>query len=385
MTVKSLADLDKDIQLAVNTVEETPQLETNNSTLEVQATEVVEESYSPSDALAEILQKQKQQNIDADAPKAKIEGLLSNLKIDVGNIRVVKSDNPLHVHNDINALFIRPTFEVIALQSGYRASFTSLNNNEIINARKINGTEYEQNLKLFKIIFDHISTTSIGKLKFEEFLKNTSENDFTTLVYGLYCATYPKESDYTVKCPKCKADNTAKVSKYSLIEVPNEETIKYVQSIISKNLPPEEALKYSILNIKEKFILEESKTLIEISTPSLYDTINSLSKPSKFRNIEAETFGYLKYITQIAIPNLAALSRGYLEFIEVDQDDQKLDVFIKLSSADKSQLEKMIADKINKYNVNYRLPDITCGSCATEIKKIDIDLLEMLFKNIVGA
>jgi hypothetical protein len=200
-----------------------------------------------------------------------VETKPKNTTFDLKSIKIKRFDNPLDTFENIKELTLKPTFDVIALQSAYRLSFKSLNNDSIIKIRKVSGTAYETNRKMLLHIFNHIESMSIGKLTFDSWLKITSEKDFDTLVYGLYCATYPKEADYKINCPHCNKENTVKMSKESLIEVKDPKVFDVVRSIVDRKLSPSELIKHSSLNysnlleFNSLFYPHFSKYLLKIS------------------------------------------------------------------------------------------------------------------------
>lgn len=307
----------------------------------------------------------------------------TTLKFDLSTIKIRRSENPLDTFENIKELTLRPTFDVIALQSAYRLSFKSLNNDDILKIRKVSGTAYETNRKMLLHIFNHIENFSVGKIDFDTWLKITSEKDFDTLVYGLYCATYPKESDYVIACPHCNSKNTLKMSKESLIEVKDNKVFDVVKSIVDRKLSPRELIKESSLNYANRIALPESNIIIDLINPSLFDMLQAYNKIVEYKNVEPEIFGYLKHISNILIPDMKTYNRtGDLSFIQLESIEDKLAIIKELNADDSKYLIKAITDKLEEYRVEYKLPNIKCNKCTNEITNINVDMTEVLFRKL---
>jgi hypothetical protein len=309
--------------------------------------------------------------------------VLAALNIDLSAINIRKSDNPLGTHQEMDTLFLKPSFEIVALQSGYRAAFRALNNDDMIKVRKFTGTEKEQNLKLFNFTYSKMVNANFGKIDFDLWLKITSEADFETLIYGIYCATFPEEGDYNVICGSCEKTNKAKISKELLIQAKDENEVgSYIRDLLSKNLPANELVKSSVVNNTRRIILPVSKTVLDLTTPTLHDYIRTLNRAEQHPAVEPEIFGYLKHIGTMAIPHIQALSEGRLEFIELETIQDKIRVIIDIDPEDKAFLDKEISAKMDAFKVSYKLPNLKCGHCGEMITDITVDLTNTLFQSI---
>ena len=310
---------------------------------------------------------------------------LKDLRIDLNSINIRREDNPLEIYENIKAIVTKPTFEVIALQSAYRASLNSLNNDDLLKIRKISGSDFEVNKKLLTFVFNRIDSSSLGKISFDDWLRVTAESDFDTLVYGIYCATYPKESDYNVKCPKCGHLNKVKLSKENLIKVLDERIYALVHSIIGRKLSSQELIKESSVNYKKRVMLDDSKVICDLITPTLKDMLDTFNISSSYREVESELFGYIKHTSAIMVPDVSQYEKsGNLQFIDIDNIDEKLNIIKNLSPSDLKQLETEITSKLGEYKVSYKLPGISCASakCGYEIKDISVDMVEVLFRKL---
>ena len=321
-----------------------------------------------------------------EAKKKALDKILSNINVDLSSINIVKSSNPLGTHAELENLFLKPSYDVIALQSGYRTAFRALNNDDMIKVRKFSGTEREQNLKLFTFVYQHMVNSNLGKITFEDWMKVTAEADFETLVYGIYCATFPEEQEYTVGCMHCGKENKAKISKEWLIQAKDDAKVgAYIQDLLSKNYPAGELVKHSVVNNKVRIMLPKSKVIMDLVTPTLADYIRTISRAETNKNVEPEIFGYLKHVGDIFIPHIQALAEGRADFLQLESIEDKIRTIINIDPEDRKMLDKAINDKMNTYKVEYKLPDLTCRHCEKEVKDITVDMTEVLFQNIAKA
>lgn len=374
-----------DLEANINKTEETTVPDQQEPTVE-EAQAELDRVIGMVETATEQANQNQAQSVVEEEKQSDISNLLQSIKIDLNNVSIVKETNPLASFKELDAIFTKPTFEVIALQSGYRSSFRALNNNDLLKIQKISGTEYEQNIKLLNIIFDHAENLSTGKIDFKQFLSVTAEADWDTLIYGIFCATYPKDTDYTIVCPHCAYKNKIKVGKHNLFAPTHtEEVAKYINDVVNRNYSAKDLIQFSMVNTKQRLILDNTKVLIDLVTPTIADYLTSLSRARNYPNIEQEIFGYIKHIGNIAIPNISALRQGKVEFIGLDNLDDKIKVIVDLPDSDKAQLETAISEKMMKYNVDYKIPDIKCQECSGEIKDIRVDVSDLLFKRIAGV
>jgi hypothetical protein len=311
--------------------------------------------------------------------------LLSNLTFDLTKINIRKDGDPLKNFEELKNLMIRPTFEIIAMQSAYRASMVSLNTDEMIKIRKISGTNYEINRKILSAVYNHIHESTLGKITFEDWCKTTAEEDWETLTYGLYCATYPNESDYNIACPKCGKVHTVKIGKEHLVTVRDNKVFNLVKDIISRKLSPKELLLHSTVNHTTRIVLPTSKIIIDLSTPTLHDMLMSISNTETFKKYEPETFGYLKNISGVYFLNISEYKRsGTVEFLAANTIEEKLQIINNLIPSDRKHLGDAINEKLNEYKIEYRLPNIECTNpdCRNKIDNIVVDMSEVLFKKL---
>ena len=367
--------------------------------LEAQVAKDIEESRKKGDteelknvlinAMEAILEKQNKISPVAE----RVEQVLKNVEFDPNNIDIVTDfgSDPMALHNQlelINATKPNITFPVIALKSGYQADITALNNNEKIEIRNLRGSVLDQTLKVLRIVYGKHTATSIGKISFDRWLEVTAEEDYDTLVYGLFCATFPNATQFSMKCPHCRSAIELPLYPSQLIEVIDKDRAgQYVAQVLEGYKRGAEFLAESLVAKRERIILPKSKTVIELHTPTLRHMLSNISNGDKFnKTFNSEITSLLKYINAVYVPNIEALAAGRHQFLAMEDMHQRLALINSLEAEDMTALRKAISDRMRQYMVRYRIPDFSCptSTCAKPIKNVSVDLTELIFLGIEG-
>lgn len=318
---------------------------------------------------------------------------ISNISIDLSSITIDQNatSNPLIVQEQLSILekaYPVHSFPVICLKSGYRAEMTALTTNDKINIHNLRGSEMDQLTAMLKLIHSHIRSTSLGRRpSYEEFVRITAEDDYDTLLYGIYYATYPESIEYNITCPHCKTENSVKLAPDHLFEViDRERSGQYVTKVLNGYGKGEEFLSESLVNTPKRIMLPKSSFVIELHTPTLHHLLHNLGQmdtPAKRNN---GLMVFMKLIKTFLIPNYQELLRGNAVFYPVNDKNLILQHLNTLSSEDIRELNKAVVDLNMQYRLDYRIPDINCASstCGKEIKKISIDITQLLFFAIHG-
>lgn len=325
----------------------------------------------------------------------KISELLANVEIDPYKAIINKTDDssPLALHDILeqNSVFTpKYTFPVIALKSGYKAEISALTTNEKIEIRNINGSALDQTLKLLKLIHRKIVNTSVGRISFDKFLQITAESDYETLVYGLYAASFPNATEYTLECPHCGEKITLPLYPSQLIEViDRERSGKYVQEVLLNYNKGEEFLKSSLVQQRKRIVLPHSKSIVEIITPTLHQMISNMRITENLKNrFDSELIAISKSISNIAVLDIGALQAGQgVKYVGLPTGVDTLSYLSEnVNGEDMKAIRRAISEQMRTYSVKYRIPDFTCPahSCSKEIKEVEIDLVNLLFFGIIG-
>lgn len=215
-------------------------------------------------------------------------------------------------------------------------------------------------------------------------VKITSFNDLSTLLFGIYCQTFIDNNDFDVTCGNCGKTTSVTVNNQSLIEVRDRSIYAKLDEIISNVENGEELIANSIVHKDERIMLNESKIIVDVATPSLYDHLNLLNS-SKQETLQeyAETFSAMLFISHLYMLDLRETYKtNKASYYEIDDKGRLLGVLLKLTNNDGEQLEKAIENKLGKYQINYEIHNVTCSHCKTKLPGIPVDLENVLFTRI---
>lgn len=300
-------------------------------------------------------------------------------KIDLSKITILDR-TALDKETDLrNALYgNKSVFQIVAAQSGFMCKIAPLVNKDIINLMYSNLSRYEYRKTVFKVIYDKIVAISSGSMTFEEWLKNTSVEDIETFYYGIYCATFPNEGTFTFTCPFCGDEETLKINHNNLFKTTDKQKMKKLINDVSKNATTREAmLKYSLIGKTEAFQLSDSGIIMEIRTPSLWDSLEILRNvPESVIDRDATSVTNMLYIKRFLIPTKNEDNSGY-----TTQDDSQelLRIIDNLTIDDAAQLQEAISDRVDENRITYSIKNIKCRKCGKEIKETPISIEDVLF------
>lgn len=343
--------------------------------------------------LLDALEDYRAKNSPQLTQKANIQNALANLpRADVNAISVVHSSaNPLETEKQLNVIRqadVSPATPVIALKSGYRASLSSMTNSEKLALRNLSGTPYDQTLKIVNLIHRKITESSVGRMDFKQFIRNTAEDDYETLVYGIYNSTYPEAVEYRLTCPHCNTTLNVKVQAKNLLQVLDVATTgEYVQKLINGVEKGEDFTKDALVNNTSRTELDKSRIIFEFRTPSLEMMLRNQQDMARLsKQYEADMVGLLRFISGVYVPNLANYKGGAVNYTHITDMAEILSILNTLSSPDIHQVRKAISQRNNQYRVDYRIPTITCSesACRKTIEKASIDMTQLLFTGIVA-
>ena len=300
-------------------------------------------------------------------------------KIDLSKISVIQK-NELEKETDLRrALYGNKTvFQIVAAQSGYMAKILPLINKDTVSLLFSNVSRYEYKKGIYKLIWEKIYEFSVGKMDFDTWLKNTTVEDIETFYYGIYCATFPNEGSFRFFCPNCGNQTDYKINNESLIQTSDKEKMKKLISNVTKNSNSMDALeKYSLMkkNENEGIELPDSKLIVKLRTPSLYDSLELLRTVSeKIIDRDTSSATNMLYVDKILIP---AKEKGF--FNEQIQRESILRIIDNLTISDAQELQTAVLDRVYENRISYSIKSIKCSHCGEESKNIDVSIEDILF------
>ena len=275
-----------------------------------------------------------------------------------------------------NALYgNKSLFMIIAAQSGYAAKLVPLVHKDTVNILYSHLSRYEYKKALYKVIYEKIYDTGVGKMGFEEWLKSTSVEDVETFYYGLYCATFPNEGSFEITCPHCGDTNDLNVNHKNLFTTSDPDKMKDTMKTVSAINTKEAMKEYSLIGKYEAFELSDSGIIAELRTPTLYDSLELLrTVPETI--IDKDPIGLTN---MLYINKLYAKEKNDAGYVSITNRETLLKIIDNLSIDDAAQLEDAVSDRVDSNRITYSIKNAKCPSCGKDIQNIPISIEDILF------
>jgi len=318
-------------------------------------------------------------------PKKDVTEMLKNITIDINSIEFIEK-SPLERIDDIDFILNgKPTFQVVANQSAYIAHMESIRLADINALTNSSADIYATKQKLYKTIWSKINTTSVGKIDYKTWLKVTSFYDLPSLMYGIYCQTFPGDTTFEINCRHCHETTDVIVNNETLISVKDEETYSKLNEIINNTSKPEDLLNNSIVNKYSRSVLPTSKILIDIQTPSLWNHLELLASVDKEMINEIEDIlGTLMFVKNLFVLDIKELQRtGKPKYYSVTDKNQIIHILRNLEIFDAKALGDAIGERSDKYAISYKIKNFKCRKCENDIGEIPVDVEQLLFSQIL--
>lgn len=297
--------------------------------------------------------------------------------VDLESLHVINKTEMDKERDLRNALYgNKAAYQIVAAQSGYMAKVLPLVHKDIINILRENVNRFEHQKSLYRVIWDKIHDTSVGKMSFEQWLRNTSVEDIETFYYGLYASTFPNEGSFRYTCPHCGVEHDYKVNHGNLIKTTDKDKMKELISKVSRDATTMEKMKeFSLIGKTQAIQLGDSGLIVELRTPSLFDLLEILrTVPEKTINRDAESIVYMLYVNKVYIP--AKDESGYYE---ENIKSSILRIIDNLPIDDANEFKDAVDDRVDENRITYSLKNIKCVECGQEVKDIPISIENLLF------
>jgi hypothetical protein len=329
------------------------------------AVELNPENIGPEDS--------KSDKLEAPASKPRRKAKV----VDINKINVI-SKTEVDKERDLRqALFNnKSAFQIVAAQSGYVAKVAPLVHKDVVNILYGNLGRYEYKKAVYKTVHDKVFETSVGKMDFDSWLRNTTVEDMETFYYGVYSSTFPNEGTFRFMCPKCNKEHDYKVNHANLIKTTDREHMKRLIEEVTRNSTSVEKMKeYSLIGKNQAVQLQESNLVVELRTPSLLDSLEILrTVPEKTIDKDTISITNMLYIDRILIPSKEA--NGYTE---ESSKTAVLRIIDSLSIEDANELQSTVYDRVDENRITYSIKNIKCSECGREEKDIPISIEDILF------
>ena len=281
----------------------------------------------------------------------------------------------------------KPTYNVVALQSGYEAKLSALTMVDKASIRNSTDTPHAVRRKLYEIVYNHIEGMSVVKPSFEEWLKITSYWDVETLLFGIYAQTYSHNNSFDITCSNCEAKNRVRVDAEALVQIRDEDAYEQVRSIISSVTNFTELKGRSQVGKNVRFVLPKSKIIVIAKSPSLYEHLNMLKSYNPAIPAVGEVFAFSLFIKELLVPNYAEISKGNMEFARVTGRDDIHQIVTRMDSEDEDHFNEKVSELSDKFKIEFCLNKFNCVTpgCGKEFDQIPLDIESLLFFRILGG
>jgi hypothetical protein len=270
----------------------------------------------------------------------------------------------------------KAAFQIVAAQSGYVAKVAPLVHKDLVNILYSNLSAYEQRKSVYKTIHEKVFETSVGKMDFDAWLKNTTVEDMETFYYGVYSSTFPNEGTFRFACTKCGKDHDYKVNHANLIKTTDRDHMKRLIDEVSRNSTSTEKMKeYSLIGKNQAIQASETGLVFELRTPSLLDALEILrTVPEKNIEKDVATLTNMLYVSRVLIP-----SKDGSGYAEESSRTSVLRIIDNLPIDDANELQAAVYDRVDENRISYSIKNIKCVDCSHEEKDIPISIENILF------
>ena len=267
--------------------------------------------------------------------------------------------------------------------SGYTATISGCSAYELISL--IEPADSNVLLKTqnkWSIIHSKIESTSIGKMDFDTFLKNTAAADYETFIYGILCSTYPDDDSVELICDQCEGTFTHNYSVRSLIRVEemSDELQNNIMRIVDASVTEETAKEVhenAPISTVKRIKLPMSEIILDVYVQSAHDLIITRAK-------ELSTLTDSKYERSSIIATVIRAAYVYDEedesYFEITDGAELSQMVYALSEVDLMVINKVADELLQGKTIEYGLMNINCPHCKDHKDSLSIGLDEMLFQ-----
>jgi len=310
--------------------------------------------------------------------------------VSVGDNEILSDMSTLALHEAINAAIngsrkTSPVFKVAALQSGYTAEIGPLAFQEITRLQSSSVDAYAARMKLLRTLYEKIHTFSCPAFSFQDWLKQSAQGDYDTLMYGLYASTYPGSNEFDVRCRHCGHDNKITADVGALARVESDDVYAQIKHLLDPKTDYKGAIQNSLVGSTIQRRLPLSGIIAEIRNPSMQDYLDSVQwfVQAQDRNTGmlpdqlagAETIRTLgMYVTRLLVP-----VPGTSNYVPVNGLNDRLSLIGRMADEDGKALTAAVDEENTRLNISYQLPDYNCGGCGKKNGDLFLDFEALLF------
>lgn len=307
-------------------------------------------------------------------------------EVTVNDSMILTGAGTLALHEAMqNILGAQSVFKIAALQSGYTAEIGPLAFEDISRIQSSALDAHAARMKLLKTLHSRIQDFSCGPIGFQNWLKQTAQGDYDTLMYGLYAATYPGENDFDVRCRHCGHDNKITVDVAQLARVESDDVYAEIRRLLDPKTDFKGAIQNSLVGRVVQRKLPESGIVVDIRNPSMQEYLDGVQW---FVNAQDKTTGALpadiagaEVIRTLSmyVPRMLVPVKGGSQYLPVTDQMARASLIGRLSRADGSALTDAVDAETKKLEVSYSLPAYNCAACGKKNEDLFLDFEALLF------
>jgi len=317
--------------------------------------------------------------------RQRVKEIIKGITVDLNNIDIV-DETPLTKVDDFEFILKgASTFQVVANQSHYIAFMEALKMIDINIITNSTNDIYHDRSLMYKTVHSKINTTSLGKLSFQDWLKITSFFDFPTILYGVYAQTFPGNTDFQIECRHCEKTVDVTVNNDTLVAIKNDESFQNISEVIASIKSPKQALEKSLVNKTTRGLLPDSKIIINVQTPSLYDHLSLLSSVDREKAKQLmdilSTLLFIKSVFMLDVQK--TVDSGKPKYYEITDRNEILGILKELSLDDAKELAEVVNKRTDEFGIDYKIKNFQCPKCHKGIGDIPVDIEQLLFHQLL--
>ena len=307
-------------------------------------------------------------------------------EVTVNDSMILTGAGTLALHEAMqNILGAQSVFKIAALQSGYTAEIGPLAFEDISRIQSSALDAHAARMKLLKTLHSRIQDFSCGPIGFQNWLKQTAQGDYDTLMYGLYAATYPGENDFDVRCRHYGHDNKITVDVAQLARVESDDVYAEIRRLLDPKTDFKGAIQNSLVGRVVQRKLPESGIVVDIRNPSMQEYLDGVQW---FVNAQDKTTGALpadiagaEVIRTLSmyVPRMLVPVKGGSQYLPVTDQMARANLIGRLSRADGQALTDAVDAETKKLEVSYSLPAYNCAACGKKNEDLFLDFEALLF------
>lgn len=283
---------------------------------------------------------------------------------------------------------------VPSLISGLVFTMNGASPQEVMNLSQDDENGAVRQQSRWSFIHEKLADTSIGKLKYDDFLKHVAQSDQDLFIYGVLCSTFTENDSIRLTCtnPKCvnaEGQPNEYLHKYNprdllRIEDLTEENMLKLKKYTEAYNTLDDALiahQESDLMQTDGFVLPDSGYIFEVQIQSAYDFLNKTLTAVNSDTLDpkyAQAAVISTAVRSCLIPSIG--DNGEEIHDEYTETEDLCEIIYELSSKDLVILSEMISRKTEGRNFQFGLVNMECPHCGkvTDVEYID-DVGKLLF------